>query len=66
MASCVVTGVIAKDPRFQELKKFYEDRRYSDDHLAQSLQLCREYHDYSDDWFPEPFETSWSGMKTES
>ena len=44
---------MAKDPRFQALKEFYKDKHYSDDHLAQALQLCREYHDYDIDWFPE-------------
>lgn len=53
MASCAVSNVISKDPRFQELKKAYEGKHYSDDHLAQALQLCREYHAYSDDWYPE-------------
>lgn len=53
MASCAVTSVIAKDPRFQSLKEAYKDKHYSDDHLAQGLQLCREYHAYNDDWFPE-------------
>lgn len=52
MASCAVTSVLVKDPRFQALKEAYKDKHYSDDHLAQALQLCREYHDYSDDWFP--------------
>lgn len=44
---------MARDPRFQALKEVYKDKHYCDDHLAQALQLCREYHDYSDDWFPE-------------
>ena len=52
MASCAVTSVIAKDPRFQDLKKAYQDKHYSYDHLAQCLQLCRERHGYDDDWFP--------------
>lgn len=52
MALCAVPSVMAKDPRFQALKESYKDKHYSDDHLAQALQLCREYHDYEDDWFP--------------
>ena len=53
MASCAVPSVMAKDPRFQALKEAYKDKHYSDDHIAQALQLCREYHDYNDDWFPD-------------
>ena len=44
---------MAKDPRFQALKEVYKDKNYSDDHIAQALQLCREYHGYNDDWYPE-------------
>ena len=53
MAICAVPSVMAKDPRFQALKEAYKDRHYNDDHLAQALQLCREYHGYDDQWFPE-------------
>ena len=44
---------MAKDPRFQALKEAYKDKHYSDDHIAQALQLCREYHGYNDDWYPD-------------
>lgn len=44
---------MANDSRFQALKEAYKNKHYADDHLAQALQLCREYHDYSNDWFPE-------------
>ena len=53
MAACAVTSVMAADPQFQALKKAYGYMKYSDDHLAQVLQLCREHYNYSDDWYPE-------------
>lgn len=53
MASCAVPSVMAADTRFQELKEAYKDKHYNDDHLAQALQLCREYHGYENDWYPE-------------
>lgn len=53
MAACADTNIDRRDPRFQALKEAYKDRHYCDDHLAQTLQLCREYHGYSVDWFPE-------------
>ncbi len=54
MAICAVTSVLNQDPRFQALKQYYADKNnpYSDDHLAQALQLCREYYGYEDDWIP--------------
>ena len=58
--SCPVTSVMAKDPRFQKMKKDYADRHYNDDRLAQALVLCRKYRGYNDDWYPDtPGKKAW-------
>ena len=52
MDACAVPSVLAKDERFQALKEAYKEKKWSDDSLAQALQLCREFHGYDDNWFP--------------
>ena len=49
---CSAAKVMAKDSRFQALKEAYKDRHFDDNYLATALQLCRDYHDYDDDWYP--------------
>lgn len=53
MSACAVPELMAKDPRFQALKKAYADKHYSDDHIAQALQFYRERTGRDSDWFPE-------------
>lgn len=53
MKSTACPFIPKSDPRFQALKEAYKDKHYNDDYLAQALQLCRRFHDYSDDWIPE-------------
>lgn len=53
MSSCPISNVIAKDNRFVALIEAYKDKHYNNDHLAEALKLCREYHGYNDEWFPE-------------
>lgn len=53
MSACAVTNVVSQDAGFQRVKEYYSDKKYSDDHLAQLLQMCREHYGYDADWYPE-------------
>ena len=51
--ACPITKVEVNDPRFQSIKEHYEKKHYDDNYLVEALQLCREYHNYTNDWYPQ-------------
>lgn len=53
---CPITKGLDKDERFQEFKKAYRDRSYSDYELMMLLQTYRELYDKDIDWYPSEVE----------
>lgn len=49
MASCAVLSASEK----KALVEAYKDKNYSENHLVHALQLCRKYHEYDNEWFPD-------------